>query len=86
MLTNYESYLYDALTKCQEELKKAKEELGYSESSLKRKTEEAERNADLWRDSYTRCHDLEKQIEEMKKEKEQDVATSNSFDNLKEAV
>jgi chromosome segregation ATPase len=86
MLTEYESYLSEALEKCQEQLKKAQEELGYRQFKIERTEKELENYRKLWRDSFERCDEFEKQIEEMKKEKEQDATTSNSSDNLKEAV
>jgi predicted nuclease with TOPRIM domain len=87
MLTNYEKALYENLTKTQEMLHDSMINAGLLKQELQ-KFKEAE---DRWYKHYceksNELEALKKELEALKQEKEeQDAGTSDSSDNLKEAV
>ena len=91
MLTSYEQHLYEILEKTQEELKKAIDSNNSLNSKNKEIEEERNNFRDYWFEYSAKASKLEKQLEELLNEKEeQDALTSNSSDDsiitLKEAI
>ena len=98
MERDYIEHLEKALEESNKLLKTAMLNNSCNESTIKRLTKESESHSKLWLDASSANRKLVKEIEglnedlaEMKKvleaqKKEQEAATSNSFNNLKEVI